>query len=295
MKAYYSIIKYFPVPERDDAFSIGLIIICPDNDICFRKISDERIKRVNSAFGVKKSLLVENTVNGIRNHDFSLEEIERLSVYENGVIRYTTPKIVISENIQNTFDDLYLKLVSDFKDPERKSVVSERISVRKQVRNLMKADNEISRRLSIGYRFEKQEKVSRFLFSSTEVDFIGGNGALYCGEVPDLEQNPESLEKNLNKTFVLFDVFNRVFSPTNQFQPRDCKIIIDREQADNSENSKALEKIENWHKDFGYDLLIGEPQQIIGTIKKQISERNVRPFDEWINDIFNKNDLTLEI
>lgn len=296
MKALFSIIKYYPVPERDDAFSIGLIIVCPDNNECIKKISDERVKRINSAFGVKRSLLVENTIIGIKNNVFSKKELEYLSIYENGVVRYTTPQIVVSDDIQKTFDDLYLKLISDLKDPERKAAISDRVSIRKYVRTLMKADTEISRRLSIGYRFEKKQIiVSKFLFSSTEIDFIGGNGALYCGEVPDLEQNSESLEKNLNKTFVLFDVLNRLFSPLDRFKPKDCKIIIDSKQADNPENSEALEKIENWHKDFDYDLLIGEPYQIIDTIKKQISERKVRPFDEWINDTIATNDLTLGI
>ncbi len=113
MKAFLSIIKYYPDTNREDSFSIGLIIPTIGNFPGEVKISQHRIHRINKAFGLKASMLLKNYFDAISIVDFTYEKLLYLSKYENGSIRFSEPKAVILTDNEHSFNDLYLKLVAD--------------------------------------------------------------------------------------------------------------------------------------------------------------------------------------
>ena len=88
-KGYLSIVKYYPDTNRDEGFGIGLILISENIEISLKKVSSERIKRINSAYGIKKSSLIDLAVEEIMEKDFNKRILDYNSVYENGNIRYS--------------------------------------------------------------------------------------------------------------------------------------------------------------------------------------------------------------
>jgi len=113
MKAFLSIIKYYPDTHREDSFSIGLIIPPIDDFPGEIRISQQRIQRINIAFGLKASILLTNYFESISIVDFTYDKLVYLSKYENGSIRFSEPKAVILNDNKQSFNDLYLKLVAD--------------------------------------------------------------------------------------------------------------------------------------------------------------------------------------
>jgi len=114
MNGYISIVKYYPDNNRDEGFGIGIILISEDLSSSLVRISHERLKRINSAFGIKKSELIESTMEEISSKSYDKKTLDYLSVYENGNIRYTKPQIIDSSNLTKKFDDLYFKLIADY-------------------------------------------------------------------------------------------------------------------------------------------------------------------------------------
>ena len=83
MKAHFSILKYYPDNNREDGFSIGLVLTQGKNEGAILKFSTERIE-VNNAFGIKKSKLIEISLLDLQSRDFSKESLDYLAAYENG-------------------------------------------------------------------------------------------------------------------------------------------------------------------------------------------------------------------
>jgi hypothetical protein len=113
MNGYISIIKYYPDNNRDEGFGVGIILISEEITMPLVRISKERLKRINSAFGLKKSILIESTIEEILSTSYDKSKLDYLSVYENGNLRYTKPQIIDSDNLIGKFEDLYIKLIAE--------------------------------------------------------------------------------------------------------------------------------------------------------------------------------------
>lgn len=294
MKAHFSIIKYHPDTKREEGFGIGLILTDTNSAKNYVRFSRERVKRINSAFGIKKSLLVDMAIKDLEKKDFDFRYLDYLSRYENGTIRYTTPKIVKTPNLKQKFDELYEKFIADLKEKDgRDNLNLKRKDIRKAIKNSLKADEVIRSRLNIGYKFE-DNLLTNLMFPGVEVDYIGGNGSLYCGEIINLDYEESTVQNHLYKTLTLFEAFDKTFSEINRFEPKDCKMIVSKEQAEEEENSDYMSKLENWHKKAGYGLLIQDSiEDLTHSIKKQVEEKNIIPFVEWSKKLKKNDRLSL--
>lgn len=295
MKTHFSIIKYHPDSNREEGFGIGLILTDAKSAKSYVKFSIDRVKRINSAFGIKRSLLVDLVIKDLEKKDFDFRYLDYLSKYENGTIRYTSPKIVVTTHLMQKFDELYKKFIADIKEKDGSDKLHlKRKDIRRTIKNSLKADAIISSRLNIGYKFENNI-LTRLIFPGVEIDYIGGNGSIYCGEIINLDFEESTVQNHLYKTLTLFEAFDRTFRKINKFEPEDCKMIISKEQAEEEENSDYMAILENWHKRAGYELLIkNNIVDITDSIKRQVEEKNIIPFVEWSKKLKEDKSLFLD-
>ena len=212
MKGYLSIVKYYPDTNRDEGFGIGLILISENIEISLKKVSSERIKRINSAYGIKKSSLIDLAVEEIMEKDFNKKILDYNSVYENGNIRYSKPQIIESNDLYKKFEELYNKFAADYYEEnfEDESIQTRGVFERlgSQLRKKLKSNKIINERLNVGYDF-KDNSISKFLIGSSKIDFIGGNGSVYAGEIINLDLSEEALQRNLFKIITLFEALKK--------------------------------------------------------------------------------------
>jgi len=122
MKTWFTTVTYAPNPDREEYFGIGLIMVIPETGAVKVRFSRERVTRINNAFGIEKSSLLESAMHNAEClKTLDVKNLEYLSVYENGVIRFATPKTLViaqeshdvsfAELMDQRFDRLYQKLI----------------------------------------------------------------------------------------------------------------------------------------------------------------------------------------
>jgi len=287
MKGYLSIIKYYPDINRDEGFGIGLILISEDAKINLKKFSSDRLRRIYSAYGLKKSDLIEFSIENINKMLIDKKTLEYHSIYENGNLRFTNPQIIETDDFEKKFKELYFKFVADYYEED--SILTQ--NLRKEIpqrlgyylrKNL--SSNPITKAsLNIDYDF-KENGISKFLIGSSKIDYIGGNGKIYAGEIINLELSEEALQKSLFKTITLFEALEKSFP--SYFSPEDCKILVLESQARDQQKAEYMNKLNTWHEKAKYGLLIKpniEEFQI--TIEKEVKERKIKPYTEWIKSL----------
>lgn len=287
MKGHLSIVKYYPDNNRDEGFGIGLILISEDGKVSLTKFSSERIKRINSAYGIKKSSLIDLAVEEISQTKFDKKILDYNAVYENGNIRYSIPQIIETDDLSKKFDELYLKFVADYyeEDSETSTVQKRAVSVKLggQLRKKLQSNITITKRLNIGYDF-KENSVSKFLIGSSKIDYIGGNGSIYAGEIINLDLSEGVLQRNLYKTITLFEALQRSFP--NRFSPEECKMLVLEKQARDPEKADHMDKLSTWNKKAKYGLVIKpELDDFQKIIAKEVEEKNIIRYEEWIKRI----------
>lgn len=289
MKAHFSILKYYPDNNREDGFSIGLVLTQGKSGDAILKFSTERIRRINNAFGIKKSKLIEMSLLDLQSRDFSKESLDYLAAYENGNLRFTKPQIVVSDFIKIKFDELYSKYVADYyeedylKDTDMKYSTSPRIG--QFLRKRFQSNHLLNSRLNIGYDF-KDNYVSNFLIGNTNIDFIGGNGTVFSGEIINLELSEESLQKSLFKTITLFEALEKTYKAINKFEPSNCKLLVLEHQAKNPEKVDYMHKLSTWQQKAGYDLIIRkELADFESDIQKEVDSKNIKKFEDWVKTL----------
>ena len=292
MNGYLSLIKYFPDNSRDDGFGIGLILISEEANLCLKRISNDRLKRINSSFGIKKSLLLGMTIEEILSKSFTYQKLNYLSVYENGNIRYTKPQVVDSKDLYKKFDDLYYKLVADYyeKGIDDTAVLKKEVSNRLgySFRKQLLSSHIIKEKLNIGYDF-KYNAIGKFVFGNSSIDFIGGNGTVYAGEIIDLDLQEDSLQRSFNKTIALFEAIEITYSDNDRFDPKECKLLVLEDQALNPERSKYMDILNTWHTKAKYDLVIKKDMIAFQSkIEKDINEKNIISFEDWTRTNINR-------
>jgi hypothetical protein len=122
-----SIIRYAPIAERDEHFAVGLAMLCEDLGWAKVKFSEDRIRRLNRAFGVSKSGLLESLMEAqTKQPPKTQSELSYLSRYENGIVRYDAPKPIVTDDFEKTFEQFYQKWIAD--ELEQEAIEPEKTS-----------------------------------------------------------------------------------------------------------------------------------------------------------------------
>jgi len=284
MKGYLSIVKYYPDTNRDEGFGIGLILISEETHFSHAKISAERLKRINTAYGIKKSSLIDLAIDEISTNIFDKKTLDYNTVYENGNLRYSKVQIIECEDLNLKFNELYLKFVADYyeegadKFSFSKKEIHERLG--RKLRSKLESNILLKEKLNIGYDF-KENSIGKFLIGNSKIDFIGGNGTIYAGEIINLDLQEETLQQNLFKTITLFDALSKTYPKL--FSPKECKMLVLEEQANNPEKEIYMDKLNTWNKKANYDLVIKSSLDEFQTqIEKDVESKNIIRYDEWI-------------
>lgn len=278
---YYSIIRYFPNTLNDEGFAIGLIIT-DEQGLQFKfDISYEKIKRINSIMGIQKSRLLESFFNYLKSSNLDKKKLNYLSIYENGSLRYTPPKILSTDS--NDFESLFevyfrqFVTVKKVEFGDRQKFSTSRIS--HKFKTSLRDNSNIKERLNLDYDL-KNSNLSNYFISTSKIDFVGVNGNIFAGEFLDLNNSEETVGAKLNQTIAAFKTFEENF-PDN-YAPEECKILLLQEQFDNKK--EYVEKLEAWSNSAGYSLFIRPSlEQFSYSIEEIVKRKNINRFDEWIN------------
>jgi hypothetical protein len=288
MGTYISIIKYYPMNTREEFFGIGIIMFDEKKKVSKYKISEDRIKRINRFYGVDKSIIIEETINNFKDKEFNHNVLNYLSKYENGTIRFSHPKLLNIGNMDEKFDEYFNIYIADNKEQYEREIGALNHSLfRKEIRKRLIEDRVLDKQLNIGYTI-KREKL-KLLTANTEVDYIGGNGTIFCGQIANLESKNDTI----GKTLFLYNIFKELYSTTDKFKPYDCKIILKRDEKENKKNAEIVQTIEEWERSQGYGIItVDNENQLIDNVRNDTMNKNIMPFEKWI-EINPPNERTL--
>lgn len=297
MKTLFTIVQYAPNPHREEHFGIGLIMVSPESGKVIVRFSRNRINRINNALNIRRSSLLESAVQKLELFEkapeaLDVKQLEYLSAYENGVIRFTLPKPLVfdvssealpSDVMAERFDRLYCKLINDGREVQsQKTRGHEPGSI---FRRYAKQYRELGTHLDIGYKFGTEEFAVDTMIPDVTVDFIGGNGAIYCGNFINLKLQPATVQKNIAETQFLYKVLLSLFGGEDEQSHPECKIIIDDKQLDDRQAKLALHSIERSVNGELYTLQrVPDMKRYVENVLEEVKARNVMKFTSWIKD-----------
>lgn len=295
MKTLFTIVQYAPNPHREEYFGIGLIMVSPESGEVIVRFSRNRINRINNALNIRKSFLLESAISKLELFEkapeaLDVKQLEYLSAYENGVIRFTHPKPLVfdvaagaspSEVMAVRFDGLYSKLIDDGHETQsHKSKGREPGTV---FRKYAKQYRELGAHLDIGYKFATDDFAADTMIPDITVDFIGGNGAIYCGNFINLRLQPVTVQKNIAETQFLYKVLLSLFDGEGESIHPECRIIIDDSQLADRQARQALHSIERSVIGELYTLQrVPDMQRYVESVYEEVKARNVEKFTSWI-------------
>ena len=285
MKTYFTTVKYAPNPDRDEFFGIGLIMVSPESGAVKVRFSRERVTRINRALGIDKSSLLESAIQQTEGlaksrESVDVKHLEYLSVYENGVIRYTAPKqlVIAHDNpdesaddlLEQRFDRLYNKLIADKQEKIEKNRSKGRHTLATAFRRMAKDDFDFQRYLNIDYKLDSAELQTEILLPEIRLDFIGGNGAIYCGHFLNLNASGSTLSENISKTISLYDCLNQLYGAGKKEQ----KIILDKKQAEQKGAKQALNFIDLVTDNKPYEVvLVSDTRQFMDDVLEEAQNK----------------------
>lgn len=206
MGSYYSILKFVNNSLSGENISVGLIAVS-GNKVFFRSSNSKLsfAKKLNP----KSKSLVEFSISKIEdyvNHDLSdqsgkliqfdksldLELLNRLSIYNNGVIQFSKPSFINLKLDDVSFSKFFEDLVDGFDEPKEKG---NKLSVFK-VKLSHNLYEPLKEKINVDYKLKKKSLPS--LFFDFHFDSIGANGAIYASKGLDFNnQQLDSIRKEL--------------------------------------------------------------------------------------------------
>lgn len=295
MKTYYTIVQYAPNPHREEYFGIGLIMVSPESGKVRVRFSRNRINRINNALNIRRSSLLESAVQKLELFEkapeaLGVQQLEYLAAYENGVIRFTHPAPLVfdvssddslSEVMAERYNRLYCKLIDDGLETQyQRSRGREPGAI---FRTYAKQYGELGSHLDIGYKFGTEEFAVDMMIPNISVDFIGGNGAIYCGNFINLKLQPATVQNNIAATQFLYKVLLSLFDGEGELSHPECKIIIDDSQLADRQARQAMHSIDRSVIGELYTVQhVPNIQRYVESVYEEVKVRNVEKFTSWI-------------
>lgn|SRR5690606_24556432 len=287
MKSYYSLIRYFNNSLSKENIVIGLIAI--SNTRVFYKFSDLKIKLISKLsdnkddllnFNIKKikeslernlddQLFIEENANNLKQY------IDRLSIYNNGIIQFDKPielNIDINESFFNKFYDKYIgEFKSNFKNRQVDLVFTNRVQ------------NDFSKPLSdiidIDYKIEKS--IIPSLFFDYKLNGIGVNGSIYSVKCIDINSNRtlDNIQKDISELESLNFRLDK-FSEDKVENPKNNQhfLVIDAYKGHNDKYAELYSTLINQDNEMYNVINSNKLEEVTATILKA----NATKFSELI-------------
>jgi len=211
MKSFYSLIKIAPNALSDDNLTIGIILSnVNDYRVKFSKTKTQLVKSIVDIEGnlvdfliseidkkVKETnSLLQKSNNDIFGYDnlINSEYFKYLSVYSNGVLKFSNPKYIGSNVSEKDFNKLFHLFVDSKEKPKMDSSIKK---IEKEF--YQRVDNQLIQKVKGRVHTKITLDSSIIPATSTfEFDCIGKNGTFVGAKAMPFTQTKETLLKNVN-------------------------------------------------------------------------------------------------
>lgn len=296
MKSIFSIIRFINNPLSKENIAIGLILISQGK--VYFKYSNEKlqlISRINSDsyklldFNLDKinDSIKKDNINDIeylfkQEQSFSKEYLERLSIYNNGMIQFDKPVGINMDFDEIKFNDFFKRYIELNLNRSNDKVINQQFDnkIKKVFRSPLKDVIDIDIKLKNGQ--------IPSLFFDYKLDGLGVNGVLYS--VKSIDLNCEKQIDSIRKEISELESLNRridLFGKTEGYDENKNKhyLVIDP-YIGNKPSYKKLYNILSEQKEGDY------PYKIINTnelenVTSEIKHSNAKKFSEQFSLLFN--------
>ena len=211
MKSFYSLIKVHPNSSTEDSIVLGLII--SDSQSVRFKYSSLKKRILNSLMRENTKMLefilkeIESSITKENENKelgrtalfesstkLSVDYFEYLSKYSNGVLKFTSPKLIDDTITDDRFSQLFYLLVGDTFEIKNDK------KIEKEARFYKRVDKNLINRVKgkVHTNIELDSTFAPTLLSSFKLDCIGKNGSLVGAKTLPLTKTIQTLHKDLN-------------------------------------------------------------------------------------------------
>lgn len=200
MSSYYSILKFVNNSLSGEYMAIGLIAIS-GNDVFFRT-SNQKLSIANKLNPNAKNLLKFSVtkINDFINYDIkdqssnlvkfekklNIELLNRLSIYNNGIIQFSKPSMINIKLDQSTFDKFFTEIIDE------NDIVRKKENKVSEFKSKISTDLYIPLKEKIDVDYKLKTKALPSLYFDFHFDSIGYNGALYASKAIDFNNQQVS-------------------------------------------------------------------------------------------------------
>jgi hypothetical protein len=217
MNCYYSILKFVNNELSNESISLGLLMLYNDK-VTFR-VSERKmniVKKLNAQsiktteFTIKQisdyfnSFNLNNSGVLFRRESLDVEYINRLSVYNNGIIQFSKiATINTTTESDKIFDRYFCKLIDSIAEEDEKSMLNKSIF---QLKIEEKLYEPLKDKIDVDFTIKADQIPS--LFFDYHLDGIGVNGAMFAAKAIDFkknESNPRDAKAQIAEFETLID------------------------------------------------------------------------------------------
>lgn len=279
MKTYYSIISFLNNSVSDEKIAFGLLVLSDSkNFIEFSNSKLKFIKRMNhDAYNLLHNLIPKFNDTFLSNfglgNNLSLDSLYKLNAYEQGVLNFSSPKILnesvddvvfnsyfqkwIENNTNNFVEEKPEKIISNFK-----TTLKENIGIFKN-------------KIDVNYTVETKD-IPDLIFDF-KLDAIAANGSLITAKAIDLVNlKRASVETTIAKYELLLDCLIPFSERRLNLHSNHENLLIINKPNDKNENIEIYQKLK---KQTNFDFKVMEADDI-KQFQNIISKDGVGKFSE---------------
>ncbi|WP_017259096.1 hypothetical protein [Pedobacter arcticus] len=293
MKSFYSIVRFINNSLSNENLAVGMIVIS-GKDV-FYKFSAEKVNLVKRINPLNVSLL-EYTLDKIKSFiddeivsnkalfsdlTFNVDYLERLSIYNNGFLKFDKPSGINMSFDKAGFDDFFKRYIELNIDVPAKPVIDRSFS-----NAISKAFSEpLKNKIDINYKMKKGMIPN--LFFDYKLDGIGINGVIYTVKSIDLNAEPPIDRLNTQVTDLeslnhRIDLFGR---STLSLELNENKhyLVVDKYQGKKSSYKNLYDMLKSQSpSDYSY-CVIGTSE--LAKVTEDIKKTGAKKFSEVLSEI----------
>lgn len=293
MKSFYSIVRFINNSLTNENLAVGIVLIS-GKDV-FYKFSAEKVNLVKRINPLNVSLL-EYTLDKIKSFidaeilskkplfsdlTFNVEYLERLSIYNNGFLKFDKPSGINISFDKEKFDNFFKRYIELNIEIPPKPIID---------RSFTNAVNKVfseplKDKIDINYKMEKG--IIPNLFFEYKLDGIGMNGVIYTVKSIDLNSEPPINKLNTQVTDLeslnhRIDLFGK---GELNIKPEENKhyLVVDKYQGKKASYKDLYEILKSQSpNDYSYSVIgINE----LAKVTQEIKKAGTKKFSEVLSEI----------
>jgi len=293
MKSFYSIVRFINNSLTNENLAVGMVVIS-GKDV-FYKFSAEKVNLVKKINPLNVSLL-EYTLDKIKSFindeilskkplfsdlTFNVEYLERLSIYNNGFLKFDKPSGINISFDKEKFDNFFKRYIELNIEIPPKPIIDRSFS-----NAVNKAFSEpLKDKIDINYKMKKG--VIPNLFFDYKLDGIGMNGVIYTVKSIDLNAEPPIDKLNTQVTDLeslnhRIDLFGR---GELNIQPEKNKhyLVVDKYQGKKASYKNLYEMLKSQSpSDYLYSVICTDE---LAKVTQEIKKTGAKKFSEVLSEI----------